>query len=101
MQTMTSSTVAQSEQLCSPIKATIVVCQGLRVGIHVPPDVPLMEFWSDSDWQLMQPIGSHNAFLFVDAVHSRVMYWEFHSSESASMSRKNSASSLQVEPLAE
>ena len=44
MQTMTSSTVAQSDQLCSPIKATIVVCQGLRVGIHVPPDVPLMEF---------------------------------------------------------
>ena len=44
MQTMTSSTVAQSDQLCSPIKGTIVVCQGLRVGIHVPPDVPLMEF---------------------------------------------------------
>ena len=84
--TTTNSNSAQSAKVCSPVKASIDVClvrapRGLRVT-RVPPDVTLTEFLDSLAIAAAphKPVWLPQFVLFVDAPHSKVMFWEFHSS---------------------
>ena len=64
---MTNSAIAQSDKLCSPIKASIDVClvrvpRGLRVELCVPPDLDRLH--GLIGWAQLRgsQFGSHNTF---------------------------------------